>query len=206
MSLPNPERRLVLQAALALSGGLLLRISPSAASAADAAARFNAYLEITPDGRIRITSPQSEMGQGIHDALAKILAEELEADWSDVDIVLPTADDGLINPVTRRHRTAASESVVIYRDVMRRLGASAREMLLQAASDRWQVDVSECSAERSAIHHRATGRQLSYATLALAAAALPVPERARFKEPQDYRLVGHTTPRKDTPPKVTGRA
>ncbi|MGA0735189.1 MAG: molybdopterin cofactor-binding domain-containing protein [Steroidobacteraceae bacterium] len=206
MSLPSPERRLLLQAAVAVSGGLLLRISPSIASSVDASAQFNAYLEITPEGRIRITSPQSEMGQGIHDALAKILAEELEANWSDVDIALPTADDALINPLTRRHRTAASESIKIYRDVMRRIGASAREMLLQAAAERWQVDVSECDAQGSSVHHRESERRLSYGALAVTAAALPVPQSPRFKELKDYRLVGRTTPRKDTPPKVTGRA
>lgn len=208
MSLPNHERRLLLQAAVAFSGGLLLRVAPSWAgvNAADTEARFSAYLEITPAGRIRITSPQSEMGQGIHDALAKILAEELEADWNDVDIVLPTADDALINPVTRRHRTAASESIVIYRDVMRRMGASAREMLLQAAATRWEVDPRECRAGASSIHHEPSDRRLSYGALAVSAAALAVPEGPRFKEPQAYRLVGHTTPRKDTPPKVTGRA
>jgi CO/xanthine dehydrogenase Mo-binding subunit len=146
------------------------------------------------------------MGQGIHDALAKILAEELEADWADVEIALPTADDALINPITRRHRTAASESVVIYRDVMRRMGASAREMLVQAAADRWQVAASECHAERSAVRHRASGRQLGFGALAVPAAVLPVPQNPTLKSPADYRLVGRTTPRKDTPPKVTGQA
>ncbi len=206
MTLENPQRRLLLQAAVAVSGGLILRGSPAAALVSGAPARFSAYLEITPAGRIRITSPQSEMGQGIHDALAKILAEELDANWEHVDIVLPTADDALINPTTRRHRTAASESVVIYRDVMRRMGASARAMLLQAAADQWQVDTSECRAESSAVHHAASNRRLGYGELASLAARLPVPETPTFKLREDYRLVGRTTPRKDTPPKVTGRA
>ena len=159
MTVQNPQRRLVLQAALAVSGGLLLRSAPAAVLVSDTTARFSAYLEITPAGRIRITSPQSEMGQGIHDALAKIFVEELEASWEDVEILLPTADDALVNPVTRRHRTAASESVVIYRDVMRRMGASAREMLVQAAADRWQVAASECQADRSTVHHATSGRK-----------------------------------------------
>jgi len=206
LTLQDPQRRLLLQAAIAVSGGLLLRSAPAAALMTDSTARFSAYLEITPTGRIRITSPQSEMGQGIHDALAKILAEELEADWADVEIALPTADDALINPITRRHRTAASESVVIYRDVMRRMGASAREMLVQAAADRWQVAASECHAERSAVRHRASGRQLGFGALAVPAAVLPVPQNPALKSPADYRLVGRTTPRKDTPPKVTGQA
>ena len=206
MTVQNPQRRLVLQAALAVSGGLLLRSAPAAVLVSDTTARFSAYLEITPAGRIRITSPQSEMGQGIHDALAKIFVEELEASWEDVEILLPTADDALVNPVTRRHRTAASESVVIYRDVMRRMGASAREMLVQAAADRWQVAASECQAERSTVHHATSGRKLAFGALAPAAAVLPVPQNPAFKSAKDYRLVGRTTPRKDTPPKVTGRA
>jgi len=168
--------------------------------------RFSAYLEVTPQGRIRITSPQSEMGQGIHDGLAKILAEELEARWSDVDIVLPTADDALINPITKRHRTAASESVIIYRDVMRRIGASAREMLRAAAAQHWAVPVEECRAQESAVQHTKSARVLGYGALAAAAAALAVPDKVEFKAPRDYRLVGHATRRKDTPAKVTGRA
>ncbi len=205
VTLENRQRRRLLQAAVAVSGGLLLRSMPAAARV-DVSTRFSVYLEITPAGRIRITSPQSEMGQGIHDALAKILAEELEARWEDVEILSPTADDALINPITRRHRTAASESVVIYRDVMRRMGASARMMLQQAAAERWQVDLGECRAEASAIHHAASQRRLGYDVLAPLAAKLPVPESPIFKPHEAYRLVGHSTPRKDTPAKVTGRA
>lgn len=200
------SRRVFLQASLAVGGGLLLGGTPVAASVTQQARRFSAYLEITPEGRICITSPQSEMGQGIHDGLAKILAEELEARWDDVDILLPSADDALINPVTRRHRTAASESVIVYRDVMRRMGASAREMLRQAAAQQWAVPVAECLAQNSEIRHAPTARKLGYGELAAAAAALPVPLEVAFKAAQDYRLVGHATLRKDTPAKVTGRA
>lgn len=206
MTVLNPQRRLLLQAAVALSGGLILRGSPSVALVADTSARFSAYLEITPTGQIRITSPQSEMGQGIHDALAKVLAEELGANWADVEILLPTADDALINPVTRRHRTAASESVVIYRDVMRRMGATARDMLLRAAAEQWQVDVSECRAESSIVRHSGSERRFGFGELASLAAKLPVPEAPMFKRREDYQLVGRKTPRKDTPAKVTGRA
>lgn len=199
-------RRVFLQVSLAVGGGLLLGARSAVASLPSEATRFSAYLEIAPDGRIRITSPQSEMGQGIHDGLAKILAEELDARWSDVDIVLPTADDALVNPVTKRHRTAASESVIIYRDVMRRMGASAREMLRHAAAQHWAVPVEECRAQESAVHHTKTTRALGYGEIAAAAAALSVPDNVEFKAPQDYRLVGHATRRKDAPAKVTGRA
>lgn len=206
MTSVTPTRRVFLQSTLAIGGGFLLQLSPTMTFARDSSARFSAYLEITAEGRVRITSPQSEMGQGIHDALAKILAEELEVDWRDVEILLPTADDGLINPITRRHRTAVSESIAIYRDVMRRMGATARDMLIQAAADRWQVPVSQCRAKGSAVHHEESGRRLNYGALAAAAAVLPVPENPVFKPTQDYLLVGHTTPRKDTLPKITGRA
>jgi isoquinoline 1-oxidoreductase subunit beta len=86
------------------------------------------------------------------------------------------------------------------------MGASARMMLQQAAAERWQVDLGECRAEASAIHHAASQRRLGYDVLAPLAAKLPVPESPIFKPHEAYRLVGHSTPRKDTPAKVTGRA
>lgn len=217
------DRRLFLQAGLSGAGGLILwgsglapliavgsptagAMSASSEGAAGGAATFNAYLEIATDGTVTITCPQAEMGQGVHDGLSKILADELGADWSQVTIRLAMADDAYINPITRRHRTAASESVKIYFDLLRRLGAGAREMLVTVAATRWGVDPAECRVERSTVIHDASKRQFAFGELAAEAAALPVPSEPRLKDPKEFTLIGRSLQRKDTPPKVDGSA
>lgn len=167
---------------------------------------FNAYLEIARDGTIFITCPQAEMGQGVHDGLSKILADELGADWRQVQIRLAMADDAFINPISRRHRTASSESIKIYYDLLRRLGAGAREMLIGAAAERWGVAPAACRSLESQILHMSTDRRLSFAELAAEAATRPVPESPRLKDPKEFTLIGRSLPRKDTALKVDGRA
>ncbi len=170
-------RRHFVQASMASAGGLLIaaRLLASDAAASSAAGGpatqgFGAYLEIGTDGRIFITCPQAEMGQGVHDGLPKILAEELEADWSQVEVRLARADDAFINPITKRHRTANSESTMIYFDLLRRAGATAREMLVTAAARRWDVPAAECRAALSRVSHAASGRSAGFGVLAAAAA------------------------------------
>lgn len=196
---------------MASAGGLLIaaRLLASDAAASSAAGGpatqgFGAYLEIGTDGRIFITCPQAEMGQGVHDGLPKILAEELEADWSQVEVRLARADDAFINPITKRHRTANSESTMIYFDLLRRAGATAREMLVTAAARRWAVPAAECRAALSRVSHAASGRSAGFSELAAAAASLPAPAEPRLKPAAEFRLIGTATPRKDTPPKVDG--
>jgi isoquinoline 1-oxidoreductase beta subunit len=147
-------RRYFLEATALASGGLLVgcKVAPSAAPDAAAAtapvappepASFGVYLRVRNDGGIEIVTPQSEMGQGVHDGLPRILAEELDAEWSSVTVVMPWADDRFVNPTTKRHRTANSESTMVYFEPLRRAGAAAREMLVAAAAARWGVPASE---------------------------------------------------------------
>ncbi|NBU26007.1 MAG: xanthine dehydrogenase family protein molybdopterin-binding subunit, partial [Gammaproteobacteria bacterium] len=202
-------RREFLVAASTAVGGFALGIGSGSASAlgdAAAPARFSVFLQIDPAGTVIITNPQSEMGQGIHDGLPKMLAEELCADWSSVEIRLPTGDDAFVHPATKRHRTANSDSLTTYGDWMRRTGAAAREMLVAAAASQWAVPATECRAEASAVLHPASGRRAGFGALAAAAATLPVPASPRLKTPTEFTLVGRPTPRKDSLPKVTGRA
>jgi CO/xanthine dehydrogenase Mo-binding subunit len=168
--------------------------------------RFSVFLAIAPDGTVHVTGPQSEMGQGTHDGLAKILAEELGAAWDSVQIHLPSGDDGFRHPETRRHRTAGSDSISSYGDVMRRAGATAREMLIGAAADGWGVPAGQCLAAGSAVTHGPTGRRIGFGALAALALARPVPSSPSFKDRAQYTLVGRTIRRKDAPLKVTGRA
>jgi len=167
--------------------------------------RFSAFLEITPDGVIRITTPTTEMGQGIHTNLPRIVAEELDADWQDVEVVMPHADEAFVSPITGRHRTASSESVHIYYEQLRDVGASAREMLCAAAAAQWSVAAEECETSASVVRHVASGREASFGSLALAAAAQPVPSEPRKKRPEDFTLIGKSIERKDVRNKVTGK-
>lgn len=207
------SRRDFLQVSVASAGGLLVACStvgmapdgPQASKPAGPTA-FSIYLEITPRNRLLIACPQSEMGQGVHDGLPKILAEELDADWATVDVRLPWADDGFINPITKRQRTANSESTMMYYDLLRKAGATARELLVAAAAAAWAVPAAECATEASHVIHVPSGRRASYGELAAVAATLPVPASPRLKDPTSFRLIGRSTPRKDTPSKVDGSA
>ncbi|MBM4198880.1 MAG: xanthine dehydrogenase family protein molybdopterin-binding subunit, partial [Gammaproteobacteria bacterium] len=198
------KRREFLVAGGTVAGGFWLGATLPEAVFAAISGRFNAYLEIGADGTIHITCPQSEMGQGIHDGLPKILAEELAARWEDVRVRMPSADDAFINPITKRHRTANSESTNIYFGLLRTTGAAARDMLIAAAAQRWSVPAAECRASASRVTHAASGRSASYGELAAAAAALPVPSAPVLKDPKEFTLIGRATPRKDTPAKVDG--
>jgi isoquinoline 1-oxidoreductase subunit beta len=210
------SRRSFIEAATLASGGLLIgcrSLEPGEVTAASNAATaavpatpavFSLYLEITPDGLIHIVTPQSEMGQGIHDGLPRILADELDADWADVRVRMPWSDDGFINPTTKRHRTANSESTMVYFEPLQRVGATAREMLVAAAAARWAVPPDECRTAASRVLHDGSGRSASYGELALAAAALPVPDSPRLKRREEWTLIGRSLPRTDTPPKTDG--
>jgi isoquinoline 1-oxidoreductase beta subunit len=161
----------------------------------------NAYLHIASDGRITVVVPRSEMGQGVRTALPMILAEELEADWSEIAIQQAGAST-LFGDQT----TGGSASVRTTWDPMRRAGAAAREMLIAAAAKEWGVPASECKAEKSKVIHTASTRSLSYGELADRAAKLPVPSDPPLKSEKDYKLVGNALPRVDTPSKVNGSA
>jgi CO/xanthine dehydrogenase Mo-binding subunit len=161
----------------------------------------NAYLRITPDNKIIIVVARSEMGQGVRTALPMILAEELEADWKQIQIEQAGAST-LFGDQT----TGGSASVRTTWDPMRKAGAAAREMLITAAALTWNVARASCTAETGHVKHAASNRSLSYGELARKAATLPVPTDVPFKQSKDYKLVGQRLPRLDTPDKVKGDA
>lgn len=191
--------------------GLLLGIHGSGrlALAADADAdglRGGVFLHILPDGTIRITLPTSELGQGAHSALPRILADELGADWNDVEVAMTYADAGFVAETTGRQRTAASEGVKVYFAQLRNIGAGAREMLCQAAAQRWGVPLGECRAAASRVLHVPSGREAAFGELATAASALVPPEQPTLKDPSEFTLIGKSIPRKDVQDKVDGTA
>lgn len=167
---------------------------------------FAAYLEITSGNEVRIVSPQTEIGQGVFDTLAMVVADELDADWSRVVVRLPHANKAFANPVSKRQRIGGSDSVMAYREPLRQVGAAAREMLVTVAAARWNVPAASCSTRDSRVLHSASGRSFTYGELALEATALPVPPQPKLKAASELRLTGKRLVRKDTPSKVDGSA
>jgi isoquinoline 1-oxidoreductase subunit beta len=196
------SRRQFVTAGVAAGAGLVIGFYlPHKSGAPEESFSPNAYLRITPDNKITIVVARSEMGQGVRTALPMILAEELEADWKQIEIEQAGAST-LFGDQT----TGGSASVRTTWDPMRKAGAAAREMLITAAALTWNVPRSSCTAEKSRIKHSATNRSLSYGELASKAATLPVPTDVPFKQSKDYKIVGQSLPRLDTPDKVRGTA
>jgi isoquinoline 1-oxidoreductase beta subunit len=197
------SRRQFLAAGAAAGTGLVIgfylhRRSPGAARDKFAP---NAYLQITPDGKITIVVARSEMGQGVRTSLPMILAEELEADWKQI-----TIEQAGASKLFGDQTTGASASVRTTWDPMRKAGAAAREMLISAAAIKWGVPRSSCRAENSTVVHAASNRRLTYGQLASKAGTQPVPTDPPLKQAKDYQIVGKPLPRLDTPSKVDGTA
>jgi len=165
-----------------------------------------AWLEILPDNTVRIALPEAELGQGAYSALPLILADELGADWARVQVRQTGADDRLANPMKGFQATGRSMSVRGYYPVLRRLGATARELLCAAAAARWGVPAAECHAEASRVRHARSGREAAFAELLESAATLPMPLEVPLRPARELRMIGRDVPRKDIPPKVTGTA
>ncbi len=161
----------------------------------------NAYLRITPDNKVTIVCARSEMGQGVRTALPMILAEELEADWKQIEIEQAGA-----STLYGDQGTGGSASIKTTWDPMRKAGAAAREMLISAAALTWGVPRSSCAAQEGAVLHGESKRRLSYGELVEKAATLPIPTDVPLKQNKDYKIVGQRLARVDTPSKVKGEA
>ena len=203
------SRREFLQVSTALAGGFALEFCfPLATHAADGAAgtEVNAWILIHPDDRVVIRIARSEMGQGTLTALAQLVAEELDCDWNNV-----SAEFASPNEHIRRNRiwgsmsTGGSMGVRSSQDYVRKAGASAREMLIAAASAQWQVAHAECSIEHGVISHLATDRTLRYGQVAAAAARLTPPLDVKLRDPKDWKIAGKAVHRLDIADKVLGK-
>lgn len=197
---------------LAAAGALVLsvslpaaRVRAQAATAAAPGTRVSAFLEIRPDGTVLFRSPFIEGGQGVFTAMAQIVGEELDIDPA--SFVVEGAPPGPDYMLTGGGRfTGGSMSVRMSYDTMRRLGASARQMLLDASATRLGVPVAELSTEPGRVIHAASGRVIPYGEIAEAAAGLPVPGDVRLRSPDDFRWIGKPVGRLDVRDKSTGRA
>ncbi len=191
---------------LALSLQLPVSIAAEAPAARAAGPRNpSAFIHIAPDNSITIVTPSVEMGQGAHTAMPMIIVEELGGDWSHVRVKDAPAAAIYNNPMNGMQSTVGSFSVRGWYTELRRIGAAAREMLVQTAATQWSVPASECKVERSVITH-AAGHRLTFGQVAEQAARLPVPESPVLKTSDKFQVIGVNRPRLDVPPKVDGSA
>jgi isoquinoline 1-oxidoreductase subunit beta len=230
---PNPEnnspvvlsRRSFVQSSVATVAGLVLGFhlpgNPhrrAEAFAADTAegkeptatreARLNTWLRIAPDGLITIYVARSEMGQGIFTAMPMLVAEELEADWSRIRVEPAPSDAEFSYSGRPIEVTGGSTSIRTNWDILLRIGATARHLLIAAAAQQWGVPPESCHAEKGFVLHGASGRKAGFGELTTAAAALPaeaLPKEPKLKAPSEYKLVGKPMKRLDTPAKVSGK-
>jgi isoquinoline 1-oxidoreductase beta subunit len=205
------SRRTFLQAGAAAGGGLMLSLRlPFANGDAEAAGGFtpNAFIRIESDGQIVLTMPYVEMGQGTYTSIPMLIAEELEADLSQVRLEHAPPNPKLYgNPLLGGiQATGNSNAVRASWQPLRQAGAAARTMLVAAAANRWNVDPASCRAQSGEVLHAPTGRSIKYGELAADAARLQVPENVALKRPQDFKLIGTPAKRLDTPAKVNGSA
>ncbi len=208
------RRRFILHSAAAASGGLALGLrfplGPRSAHAADAAggAEINAWVVVNPDDTCVIRVARSEMGQGTHTGLAQLVVEELECDWSKIRLDFITAGQNLARKrVWGEMGTGGSRGIRTSQDYIRRGGAAARQMLLQAAADEWKVPVGELAVSNGVITHAASDRTTRYGKVAAAAAQLapPDPKSLKLKDPKDWKIAGKPMKRLDTADKLDGR-
>lgn len=161
---------------------------------------FNAFIRIADNGMVTIFSPNPEIGQGVKTSMPMIIAEELDVPWKHVHVVQGKLDD--VNYT--RQVAGGSQSIRFGWDALRQTGATARQMLVNAAAAKWGVDASSCSAADGVITN-ANGETLGYGDVVNEAAALEVPEDVALKDPKDYKIIGQDTPNVDIDEIVTGQ-
>jgi isoquinoline 1-oxidoreductase beta subunit len=209
----NPARRAVLKAGAATGGacllGFYLPLGQGAPRQAPATAqRFepNAFIRIDRQGQVTLVMPQVEMGQGIYTTVAMILAEELDVAFEHVVLEAAPPNDKLYgNPIFGLQATGGSTSVRAFWMPLRKAGASARAMLVQAAAKVWNTDPAGCRTERSEVIHEATGKRLPYSALIDRASGLAPPKDVPLKPVGAFKLIGQPLKRLDTPDKVNGK-
>ena len=213
----DPKRRTFLKAGAAASGGLIISFYlPGATRAAENSAapvKLNSFLEIGADGKVTFFCGQSEMGQGAHNALGMMIAEELEVSFEEIRILQGGVDPAFGNPryigfkaLGGYQATGGSSTVRNVGVPVRRAGAAARTMLVTAAAEKMSVPQAECFAEKGWVIHKPSGKKVSYAAVVADAAKVPAPAEPPLKQPADFKLIGKPTKRYDIPMKVNGKA
>ncbi|HRI80741.1 MAG TPA: molybdopterin-dependent oxidoreductase, partial [Cyclobacteriaceae bacterium] len=174
----------------------------STSEAESAGIELNAWISIDTSGKITLTNHRAEMGQGSYQSVPQIIAEELEVSMDQINIV-----SAIGNPMRYGSQGTGGSSTIreAYKGLLK-LGASAREMLIEAAAKKWGVNASECYADKGQVIHRNSGKKAGYGELVEAASKLTPPKFIPLKNIKDYKIVRKPLPRKDTPLKTNGEA
>jgi isoquinoline 1-oxidoreductase subunit beta len=220
MNTERVSRRFFLSASIAAGGGLLIGYSLSSSGLIGDAVRaapqdkqlttsdipLNAWIRISPNDEVTLISSQSEMGQGIMTTLPAVLAEELGADWSRVKVEFSTVAPAYRNPRINWQFTGNSESTTGFFELMRTMGASAREMLIAAAANRWGVKSEDCYVDNNRVIHKPSGRAFKFGEIAEDAAKVGPPQNPKLKPQSEWKLLGRSLPRVELASKLNGSA
>ena len=211
IAMPKVSRRSFVIGTAAAGTGLAIGLKlppfgPGIVRAQDGSPEVTHWVVIRPDDTVVIRIARSEMGQGTLTGLAQMMAEELECDWSKITTEYPTPGQS----VARKRAwgdfsTGGSRGIRESHEYVRRGGATARTMLIQAAAEAWKVPVGECSAANSVITHNPSGRKVNYGKVAEAAARITPPKDVPLKDPKDWKVIGKSIKRLDTVDKLTGK-
>lgn len=207
INIQNVSRRSFLKSLGLASGGLVLACSHPASSLAtelltDAKIfQPNLFIQLKSNGNLILVAARSEMGQGVRTSLTSVVADEMEANWQRVTIQQATGDVKFGN-----QNTDGSRSIRTFIDPMRKMGATAKAMLITAAAKMWKVAESECQAENHFVLHPSSGKKLAYGDLVAKAALLDIPENPPLKNPKDFKYIGKALPSVDVLDFVTGKA
>jgi isoquinoline 1-oxidoreductase beta subunit len=205
------NRRSFIVSSAAVTGGLALGFrlpfgGPELVRAADGSPEITAWVVIRPDNATVIRVVRAEMGQGTITGLAQLVAEELECDWKRVIIEYPTPGQSVARKrVWGEFSTGGSRGIRQSNEYVRKGGAAARMMLVQAAANQWGVPASECTASNSVITHAVSKRSTTYGKVAEAAARLEQPKEVPLKDPKTWKIAGKPLKRLDTATKVNGK-
>jgi isoquinoline 1-oxidoreductase beta subunit len=211
VTLSKTTRREFIKIATTAGGGLLLgfQLTSSVASAMEdesdtpvvtGTVDFNSFLSISPDGAITIFSPNPELGQNIKTSFPMIVADELDADWSKVKVVQAMLDAKKYE----RQLTGGSGAIPHSWDRLRKAGATARYMLMQAAAKRWNISPDVLKTDTGMVIHT-DGRKLSYGELATEASAIPIPSEVKLKDKRDFKFIGKAIRNVDNQQMITGK-
>jgi isoquinoline 1-oxidoreductase beta subunit len=203
------SRRNFLKIGLAVGGGLMIgvRIPGNARAEAAGGGSFapNAFIRIAPDNAITLIMSHTEVGQGVYTSASMLIAEELEVGLDQITPEHAPPNNALYtDPNLGEQATGGSTSTLAGWEPLRKAGATARIMLVNAAAAQWHVDAASCTAERAVVHHAASGRSATYGQLASAAAQQTVPKDVPLKPDSDFKLIGKTQKRIDQAGKVNG--
>jgi isoquinoline 1-oxidoreductase beta subunit len=207
---PQMNRRAFVVGVAAVGGGLALGLDlpfgPHVVRAADGSPEIGVWVVIKPDDTVVVRMARSEMGQGTITGLAQLVAEELECDWSKVTFEYVTPGQSVArNRAWGDFSTGGSRGIRESHEYVRKGGAAARQMLIQAAANEWKVPAGECKASNSVITHGPSNRTVTFGKVAEAAAKLEVPKEVQIKDPKDWKVAGKGVKRLDTIDKVTGK-